>query len=435
MPVAQKYIKKHLDKGKIMKICVFTLGCKVNFYESDGLIAELKSLGHTVTNELSFADIYILNTCCVTNEGERKSRQLVTRVRKFNSNAKIIVCGCASERNAKQFEEKGVNIIFGNGYKKEIINLINSENQTYIKKIPLEYNEEFLSTKTRVRANLKVQDGCNNFCSYCIIPYVRGRSRSRSLENIKKEAEIISSEANEIVLVGINLSDFKPSLIELIESLKDIKSRIRLGSLEVNVINDEFLTRLKKVENFCPQFHLSMQSGSNNVLKNMNRHYTKEEYLEKIDLIKKYYPLASITTDVIVGFPTESDEDFLETVQTIKKAKFFNMHIFPYSKREGTRASKLPLIDSEIVSGRVKKLEEINKQLNAEYIKRVIYENILQNLLIEEEILVDNERYFVGHSEYFLKIYVKLMENVKPNDIIKVKVVKVFKDGVWAEKV
>lgn len=413
-----------------MKICVFTLGCKVNFYESDGLIAELNNLGYDTTNKLEYADIYILNTCCVTNEGERKSRQLVTRVRHFNKDAKIIVCGCASQKNYKQFEDKNVNVIFGNGHKKEILNYINEENLKKLDKIPNEYNEEFLTTKTRVRAYLKVQDGCNNFCSYCVIPFVRGRSRSRNLNFVLNEAKKMSENANEIVLVGINLSDYKPSLIELIESLKDVKSRLRLGSLEVNVVTDDFLKRLKNVKNFCPHFHLSMQSGCNEILEKMNRKYTKDEYISKVELIRKYFPNASITTDVIVGFPTETDDNFNETVETIKKVKFFNMHIFPYSVREGTKASKMPQVSSEIKATRVKKLEEINNCLYDEYIFSLINNNVEQNLLIEEEIEIDGKKYFVGHSEYFVKIYVEKNEKLKENDIIKVKIKEKFLDGV-----
>ena len=412
-----------------MKICVFTLGCKVNFYESDGIIAELNNLGYETTNKLEYADVYILNTCCVTNEGERKSRQLVTRARHFNKDAKIIVCGCASQKNSKQFEDKNVNVIFGNGHKKEIIDYINEQNFKNLSKIPTEYSEEFLTTKTRVRAYLKVQDGCNNFCSYCVIPFVRGRSRSRSLDYVRNEAKILSENASEIVLVGINLSDFKPSLIELIENLNDIKSRIRLGSLEVNVVNDEFLIRLAKIDNFCPHFHLSMQSGCNEILSKMNRKYTKYEYLEKVSLIRKYFPNASITTDVIVGFPTETDDNFLETVDTIKKAKFFNMHIFPYSIREGTKASKMQQVSSEVKEKRVKILEALNNELFDNYINSLIKNEVEQNLLIEEEVNIDGNLYFVGHSEYFVKIYIKKDEKYKENDIIKVKIKEKFLDG------
>lgn len=413
-----------------MKICVFTLGCKVNFYESDSLINELNKLGYETTNKLEYADIYILNTCCVTNEGERKSRQLIARCKSYNENAKILVCGCASQKNPEQFKEKNVSVIIGNSNKAEIINLINEENYKNLSELPLCYVDNMQSASQRVRAYLKVQDGCNNFCSYCIIPYVRGRSRSRNIESVKQEAQNLSKTCAEIVLTGINLSDFKPSLIELIESLKELPSRIRLGSLEVNVITDDFMQRLKNINNFCPQFHLSMQSGSNEVLKKMNRHYTKEEYLEKVRLIKKYFPYASITTDLIVGFPTETEDYFLESLETVKKAEFFMVHCFPYSKREGTVASKMPQILNSIKKERVKIVENLAKSLHEKYLNLLKDNNVKQNLLIEEVVSIDDKKYFVGHSEYFVKCYLEFNEKYKENDIISVIIEDIFKDGV-----
>lgn len=413
-----------------MKVCVFTLGCKVNFYESDSLINELNKLGYETINKLEYADIYILNTCCVTNEGERKSRQLIARCKSYNKNAKILVCGCASQKNPEQFKEKNVSVIIGNSNKAEIINLINEENYKNLSELPLCYVDNMQSASQRVRAYLKVQDGCNNFCSYCIIPYVRGRSRSRNIESVKQEAQNLSKTCAEIVLTGINLSDFKPSLIELIESLKELPSRIRLGSLEVNVITDDFMQRLKNIDNFCPQFHLSMQSGSNEVLKKMNRHYTKEEYLEKVRLIKKYFPYASITTDLIVGFPTETEEYFLESLETVKKAEFFMVHCFPYSKREGTVASKMPQILNSIKKERVKIVENLAKSLHEKYLNLLKDNNVKQNLLIEEVVSIDDKKYFVGHSEYFVKCYLEFNEKYKENDIISVEIEDIFKDGV-----
>jgi len=414
-----------------MKVCVFTLGCKVNFYESEGLITELQNLGYKTTNKLEFADIYILNTCAVTNEGERKSRQLVTKVRLLNPDAKIIVCGCASQKNSKQFEDLNVNIVVGNGYKKEIINFIEKEKHLELKKLPLEYTEEFLASPQRVRAFLKVQDGCNNFCSYCIIPFLRGRSRSRSLENVVKEAELLSKTCGEIVLTGINLSDYKPSLIELIEGLSHLKSRIRLGSLEVNVVTKEFLTRLKNIINFCPHFHLSLQSGSTSVLQKMNRHYTKEEYLEKVKLIREFYPFASITTDLIVGFPEESPQNFLESVDTCIEAEFLNVHCFPYSKRDGTKAC---LMKDQILNfekaKRINIIKELNKNLFAKYIEKLKVNKVKQSILIEEMVEIEDKKYFVGHSEYFVKCYVEFNEEFKENDIISLQIDKEFNDGV-----
>ncbi|MBE5746460.1 MAG: tRNA (N(6)-L-threonylcarbamoyladenosine(37)-C(2))-methylthiotransferase MtaB [Clostridiales bacterium] len=413
-----------------MKICVFTLGCKVNFYESEGLITELTNIGYECTNKLEYADIYILNTCAVTNEGERKSRQLVTKVRQLNQNAKIIICGCASQKNSKQFEDLNVNIVVGNGYKKEILNLLNKEKYIETKILPKEYTEEFLASPQRVRAYLKVQDGCNNFCSYCIIPFLRGRSRSRNLENIINEAKILSKMCGEIVLTGINLSDYKPSLIELIESLKNINSRIRLGSLEVNVITEKFLNRLKKIENFCPHFHLSLQSGCTEILQKMNRHYTKEEYLQKVELIKKYFPFASITTDLIVGFPTETEDNFKESLDTLDKAEFMNVHCFPYSMRDGTKASKMVQILNSVKHERVKEVQQLTSKLFDKYINKLKNDNVTQNLLIEEVVFIDNEKYFVGHTEYFVKCYLKYCDLLKENDIIKVNIKEKFKDGV-----
>ncbi len=413
-----------------MKICVFTLGCKVNFYESDSLINELNKLGYETTNKLEYADIYILNTCCVTNEGERKSRQLISRCKNFNENAKILVCGCASQKNPEQFKEKNVNVIIGNANKAEIIDKINEENYKQLSELPLCYVDNLHSASQRVRAYLKVQDGCNNFCSYCIIPYVRGRSRSRDLKSVLLEAQDLSKNCAEIVLTGINLSDYKPSLIELIENLKDVPSRLRLGSLEVNVITDDFMQRLVKIKNFCPQFHLSLQSGSNSVLKKMNRHYTKEEYLEKIDLIRKYYPYASITTDLIVGFPTETDECFLESLQTVKKAEFFMVHCFPYSKREGTVASKMPQVLNKVKKERLKQVENVASNLHDKFILKLKENNVEQNLLIEEKVTIDGIEYYVGHTEYFVKCYLKNNNKFKENDIVKVKILEKFNDGV-----
>jgi len=413
-----------------MKVCVLTLGCKVNFYESEGLIAELNNLGLDTTNKLEYADIYIINTCAVTNEGERKSRQQISKVRLLNPNAKIIVCGCASQKNYEQFEKLNVSVIYGNGYKKDIINALYQEKYYIFPKLPTEYKEEFLVAPQRVRAYLKVQDGCNNFCSYCIIPYLRGRSRSRNLQNVIKEAEFLSNKCGEIVLTGINLSDYKPSLINLVESLSHLKSRIRFGSLEVNVITEEFLQRLKNIENFCPHFHLSLQSGSTEILKKMNRHYTKEEYLKKVELIKKHFPFASITTDLIVGFPEESLQNFLESVDTIEEAEFFNVHCFPYSKRDGTKASLMPQVLNAEKEKRAKIIKKLNKNLFISYINKLKLNNIKQNVLLEEIVEIKGEKYFVGHSEYFVKCYIKFEDKININDFTSGEIDKVFEDGV-----
>lgn len=390
-----------------MKVAFLTLGCKVNQYEADSLENELEQNGFEIVQPKEVADFYVLSTCAVTNEAESKSRQMIAKVKKINENAKIIVCGCAVESDYEQFENKNV-IFLGNANKHKIVDIIKNietikNNQ--VEKLTKTYEDNFESKATKTRAHLKIQDGCNNFCSYCLIPYVRGRSRSRNVESIRNEAIELAKKAKEIVLVGINLSDFKIdgelALDKLVLALQDVDCRFRFGSLEVNVITEKFLDILSVVQNFVPHFHLSMQSGCDKILKLMNRHYTKKQYLSKIELIRKYFPNASITTDVIVGFPTETDEDFIETVETIYKAQFFNMHIFPYSKRKGTVAEKLEQVDGNIVINRVKILEQINEQLNENF--------ILQNYGKPLKVLIEEYKdgFSIGHSENYIKIYIQ----------------------------
>ena len=439
-----------------MKICLFSLGCKVNQYECDCLGEELKKLGYETTKTLEKADAYILNTCAVTNEGERKSRATIAKFKKLNAQAPVFVMGCASEHNKMQFLDKeNVVSVIGNFGKNKVGEIVND----YLKNTPINNTKNKLSTTkqnflngfnsscfepnkvyenftsvspSQTRGYIKVQDGCNNFCAYCLIPYVRGRSRSRNLNEIVKEAKNMAKQVKEIVLVGINLSDYridnKPALGELLNALKNVPARIRLGSLEVNVITEDFLSTLKNMPNFCEQFHLSMQSGANNTLKNMNRHYTKEKYLQKVDLIKKHFENAVITTDVIVGFPTETDADFEETVNTIKSANFYNMHIFPYSKRDGTKASVLPLIDKNVVDKRIKILQTLNNQLRQGNLLNLVGKT--QFLLIEE--LIGD--YFIGHTESFVKCYLHKNSKAQVNELVKVKILEPFLDGALVQR-
>lgn len=412
-----------------MKIAVLTLGCKVNQYESEAIMQELKNAGHEVFGGLRHADVYIINTCAVTNEAEHKSREYIAKCNKLNEKAKIIVCGCASEHNSLQFENiKNVTTIFGTSGKNKILNIID-EIGVVTKPIPLLYEEFNEQKASRTRAFLKVQDGCDYFCSYCIIPYVRGRSRSRNLNNIYDEALKLAKNHKEIVVTGINVTDFKidnkPSLSVLMEKLKTIPARIRLSSFEVNAIDEKLLQTLKDMPNFCPQFHLSLQSGCNKILKLMNRKYTKEEFLDKIELIRRYFPTASISTDVIVGFPTETEEDFLECVKTIKTAKFFFIHIFPYSSRSGTVAEKLKKVDNLIVKERVKTLKNLSEQMKTEYLQSV--EGTTQTALTES---VKDEQ-MIAHTEQFVKVY--LPKNTERHKLVKVKIGQQFKDGVIAE--
>lgn len=417
----------------MQKVSIITLGCKVNKYESECMASELIKNGYEVSFDLEHADIYIINSCAVTQMSEKKSRQYLAKINKINPGAKIIVCGCASENNAEQFKKDGLNVVvFGTQQKSNIINYINNihfEKSDY----NCTYENMDFPYINSTRAYLKIQDGCNNFCSYCLIPYVRGRSRSRDIQSIVTEAYELSNTAKEIVIVGINVSDYKIdnklALSQLVLALKDVPSRFRFGSLEVNVVTEEFLKALKTAKNFAPHFHLSMQSGSNQVLKDMNRKYTKEEYLEKVKLIRSFFPNACITTDVIVGFPTETQELFEETVETIKQADFYNMHIFTYSAREGTVASKkYNMLNGTITKQRQKQLEEINQKLGAKYLNKQINKTL--EFLLEEQ----NENFFIGRSENYLKVYMPKTNDIKPNTLYKVKILGLLNDGLIAEK-
>lgn len=409
-----------------MKVAVLTLGCKVNKYESDALIFELKSRGIDATDNLEEADAYIINTCAVTNEAERKSRQMIERARKFNPNAEIYVMGCASQNRPVQFEDRNVKMIIGTAGKKKIVDEL-SHSGTHLFELPTAYEDDLFSAQSLTRAFIKIQDGCDHFCSYCIIPYLRGRSRSRSLESIVSEVEKLPDDVKEIVLVGIDVSDFKidgkKGLGKLLQTLDKYGKRLRLSSMEDSLIDEEFLKVLSTLKNFCPHFHLSLQSGCDNVLKKMNRHYTTDEFADSVALIRKYFPLAGITTDIIVGFPTETEEDFEETLKFVESVKFSQLHIFPYSKRDGTAASKLYKdLSGKVKNERVKRLEELGDRLKTEFLR----ENKTGKVLIEAK----NGDYFDGYTENYIKCYVS--GDLKVGEIVDVQIEKSFKDGVLA---
>ncbi len=408
-----------------MKAVVFTLGCKVNECESDSLITGLENLGYEVSDKLVPADLYIVNTCAVTNEAEKKSRQMESRIKKISPNAKIIFTGCAVQKNPEQFANKSDDyLITGTFNKNEILSLLDKTGN-HVSPSCSEFEELLPTTSLRTRAYVKVQDGCNNFCSYCIIPYLRGRNRARNPESVKNE--ILSLGAEEFVINGINLSAYDYngiSLTGLINYLKDVPCRIRLGSLEVGVIDREFLSALKGLKNFAPHFHLSLQSGSDSVLKKMNRHYTTAEYLGKVKLIREYFADAGITTDIIVGFPTETEEDFITTMEFVKKVGFSDIHPFPFSSRSGTVASKMKDLSSEIKKQRLDKLLEIKKECKNKFAWSMVDKEL--DFLFEE---VKGE-YATGYSENYLRLYIKdFNQNSK---ITKVRVVEPYLDGAIA---
>lgn len=406
-----------------MKVVVFNLGCKVNQYDSDMLVRKLLDKGFDVSESLTFADYYIINTCAVTAESEKKSRQCIARVKKKNPNAKILVCGCASQKNSKQFIREGVTYISGTANKNVLAEL--DVKGINVADIPAVYEDCGQAHSLRTRSYIKIQDGCNNFCSYCIVPYLRGRSRSRQIDSILSEIENISKISKEIVLTGINLSayglDIGINLAGLIDKLCGFDIRIRLGSLEINAIDENLLNSLAKLKNFCPHFHLSLQSGDDSILKAMNRHYTTTEFLSKVQLIRKYFPESAITTDIISGFPTETEKEFNNTVDFIKTVEFSDMHIFPYSRREGTVAYKMKPIEPEINAERVNILNEIKQQLKTAYNSRFIGKPL-------EVLFEDSENgYVTGYSKNYIKIYSKTAEK---NSLSKIIPTELFKNGL-----
>ena len=412
------------------KISIVTLGCKVNQYESEEIAEQLERDGYETTMGLVPADIYIINTCAVTNEAERKSRNIMTKLLKLNENAKIYVCGCASEHNSDKFRKGDyVKSIIGNRQKLNIVNQIESDDEEFISNQKSSSNSRVTD---RTRAVLWVQNGCNNFCTYCIIPYLRGRETSFPLNEIEKKVKHLEQQANEIVIAGINLSAYgkdvngSDGLIEIARLFRNSPSRFRFSSIHVDVITEKFLEELKTFDNFCDQFHLSMQSGSNNTLKAMNRHYTKEEFLEKVLLIRKHFPNAGITTDIIIGFPSETDEDFNESLEFVKQVNFSEMHIFPFSPRQGTVAEKIKNV-AKNVPERVKIMTETAQKMKLEFIKK--------NLGQKHEVIIENLKngYYMAHTKNYILCYITSREELKHNSKVFVKLTEVFEDGCKAE--
>lgn len=417
-----------------MKAVVYTLGCKVNDVESGSLLRGLESLGYTVSREMDEgADLYIVNTCAVTAEAERKSRQTVGKAIKANPNAKVIVCGCASEKNPRSFLEKGSTVyaVTGAQGKNAVLDIVRSGFELPPCGVRIEketrYGEMPLPECLKTRNFVKIQDGCNRFCSYCVIPYLRGRSRSRDMESAAEE--ILQSTALETVVTGIDISDYRDEkgrdLADLLYAVKDADTRIRLGSLEVSVVTPRLIESLKAVKHFAPQFHLSLQSGSNRVLKSMNRRYTREDYLETCRLLYEHFPSCAITTDLIVGFPTETDEDFEYTFRIVREVGFSQIHAFPYSPREGTNAyKKFKELPSALKKERVERLLAEGERVKTAYLQAKL----------ETELTVIPETYqdgmTVGYSENYIRTYIDgICDKHAP---VRVRAEKTFLDGVFA---
>ncbi len=414
------------------KAALHNLGCKVNSYETEAMTQLLKKAGYEIVSFQDQADVYIINTCSVTNMADRKSRQMLHKAKKQNPNAVVVATGCyVQTATEKVAQDLSIDLVVGNNRKKDIVEILNEyyaekEAGEQVKEeyvIDINHTDEYedleISTVTEhTRAHLKIQDGCNNFCSYCIIPYARGRIRSRTMESIKAELERLSASGfKEIVLTGINLScydDNGKKLIDVIEMADNVNGieRIRLGSLDPEVVTEDFVERLGKVKKICPHFHFSLQSGCDKTLKAMNRHYTSDEYYEKCQLIRKYIDNPAFTTDVIVGFPGETEEDYISSREFVKKVKFAELHVFKYSKRDGTVAAKMPnQIDEKIKTLRSEDLIKTGEELTKEFRQAKIGQDT--TVLFEEKILLDNKEYWVGHTADYIKIAVPEKENLE----------------------
>ena len=414
------------------KAALHNLGCKVNSYETEAMTQLLKKAGYEIVSFQDQADVYIINTCSVTNMADRKSRQMLHKAKKQNPNAVVVATGCyVQTATEKVAQDLSIDLVVGNNRKKDIVEILNEyyaekEAGEQVKEeyvIDINHTDEYedleISTVTEhTRAHLKIQDGCNNFCSYCIIPYARGRIRSRTMESIKAELERLSASGfKEIVLTGINLScydDNGKKLIDVIEMADNVNGieRIRLGSLDPEVVTEDFVERLGKVKKICPHFHFSLQSGCDKTLKAMNRHYTSDEYYEKCQLIRKYIDNPAFTTDVIVGFPGETEEDYISSREFVKKIKFAELHVFKYSKRDGTVAAKMPnQIDEKIKTLRSEDLIKSGEELTKEFRQAKIGQDT--TVLFEEKILLDNKEYWVGHTVDYIKIAVPEKENLE----------------------
>lgn len=402
------------------KAALHNLGCKVNAYETEAMSQLLKEAGYEIVPFSEKADVYIINTCSVTNMADRKSRQMLHKAKKMNEKAVVVAAGCyAQTATKKALDDIAIDIVVGNNRKKDIVSILEEyeKENTDVYVIDINntslYEDLEISTVTEhTRAHLKIQDGCNNFCSYCIIPYARGRIRSRKIDNIKSEViRLVQSGFKEIVLTGINLScysDGDKTLIDVIEMADKVEGieRIRLGSLDPDVVTEEFAKRLSKVKHICPHFHLSLQSGCDKTLKAMNRHYTADEYFEKCTLLRKYFENPAFTTDVIVGFPGETDEDYIVSKEFVEKVKFAELHVFKYSRRDGTVAAKMDCqINETVKSERSDDLIQTGEKLAKEFRKNRIGQNV--EVLFEEQTEIDGKEYWTGHTADYIKVAVE----------------------------
>ena len=413
----------------------------------------LENAGYETVPFEEGADVYVINTCTVTNIADRKSRQMLHKAKKMNPDAIVVATGCYAQADTEKLkEDTAVDLILGNNQKTQIVEALEEYEKEHAKQVQVieinhtkEYEElSISSTAEHVRAYIKVQDGCNQFCTYCIIPFARGRVRSRKIEEVLSEVETLAAKGyKEVVLTGIHLSSYgvdfpkeeRESLLSLIQAVSRVEgiSRIRLGSLEPRIITEEFLEGIVKTGKVCPHFHLSLQSGCNKTLKNMNRRYSAQEYAEKCELIRKFYPAPALTTDVIVGFPQETEEDFEESYEFVKKIHFYETHIFKYSRRHGTKAASM---DGQLTEAA--KAQRSDRMLELHEIRAREYEEAMigkkMELLLEEEIEIDGRPWYVGHSREYVRAVISKTDAHRVNDLVTVKAVAFVRDHILETK-
>jgi len=428
------------------KAALHNLGCKVNAYETEAMQHLLEEAGYEIVPFTQKADVYVINTCSVTNMADRKSRQMLHKAKKNNPDSIVVAAGCYVQTSEKEvLNDLSVDIVIGNDRKHDLVRLLeeyslDSVNDTVdnINDGKHDFEELFIDqTKEHTRAFIKVQDGCNQFCSYCIIPYARGRVRSRRFENVIAEVERLAANGfKEVVLTGIHLSsygvDFEEAtgLLELIQAVNAVKGieRIRLGSLEPKIVTEHFASELSKLDKICPHFHLSLQSGCDATLKRMNRKYTTKEYERGCELLRKYFVHPAITTDVIVGFPGETEEEFEQTKAYLEHIHFYEMHIFKYSKRKGTRAAVMPdQIDEQVKAARSEKLIALGHDMSKEFRKFYIGKN--EEVLFEEKAVIGDKEYFVGYTKEYVKVAKKTDENLE-NQIVSGRISGMLTDEI-----
>lgn len=423
------------------KVALHNLGCKVNAYETEAMQEMLEHAGYEIVPFQEGADIYVINTCTVTNIADRKSRQMLHRARKMNPDAVVVAAGCYVQAQAeKQVIDPCIDIVLGNNKKQDLLTALQAYEEAHgdlREVIDINHTKEYDNlhlTKQgeHTRAYIKVQDGCNQFCSYCIIPYARGRVRSRAKEDVVAEVtDLAKNGYQEVVLTGIHLSSYgidfenEDNLLSLIRAVHEIEGikRIRLGSLEPRIITEEFVQAIAALPKMCPHFHLSLQSGCNETLKRMNRRYTSEEFYEKCEILRKYFEKPALTTDVIVGFPQETEEEFETTYEFLKKICFYETHIFKYSKREGTKAAVMQgQIPEQIKAKRSARLIELGEKNRRAYEESFLGKTV--EVLVEEKSDVNGKEMWTGHTKEYMKIALESEKNLQ-NCILNVQI----KDG------